>query len=123
MGWHAYFVLHPEEKDKEKKEFYGFKAGYAPPKEGQDVIRPFINKLLDMANNLKFRKSFGNTFQNELKEVIQDIKESTKRGKYCSHLLRPISRVRTDTGRLDRRTRTRYRFLYLRYSKMTKMYL
>ena len=31
---------------------------------------------LDMVNNLKFRKSFGNTFQNELKEVIQDIKKS-----------------------------------------------
>ena len=33
MGWHAYFVLHPEE-DKEKKEFYGFKAGYTPPTRG-----------------------------------------------------------------------------------------
>ena len=71
MGWHAYFVLYPEEEEKEKKNFYGFKSGRAPPPEGQAVIKPFLNKLLDMATNLKFRRSFGNDFQSRLKADLQ----------------------------------------------------
>ena len=78
MGWFAYFILHPEEEEKEKKKFYGFKSGRAPPPEGLAVVKPFLNKLLDMANNLTFKKSAGNTFQSRLMEDLEEIKKSKK---------------------------------------------
>ena len=77
MGWHAYFTLFPDKKKDDPKNMYGFKSGAAPPTEGVQVIQGFLNDLMELTTNVKFRKP-RSAFQASLKSNLQEVFDENK---------------------------------------------
>ncbi len=72
MRWRAFFYLRST-PDAKKHETYGFNSTKSPPSIPQ--MLNFENRLINMINNLKFRKVNCN-FQNQLSSDIRNIKKS-----------------------------------------------
>ena len=81
MRWKAFHALKDEEDEKEenlfeeKKENYGFKSGYKPPKIDDKDFLAFEKDFLDMLKLIEFR-NFSNKFQEELKADLKIINNS-----------------------------------------------
>ena len=75
MRWKAIFYNSPHDQNLDKKESYGLKTPYCPPQVKELV--PFENDLLELARNVKFRKT-TNDFQKRMNADIKTIRNSDK---------------------------------------------
>ena len=75
MRWKAIFYNSPYDQNLDKKESYGLKTPYCPPQVKELV--PFENDLLELARNVKFRKT-TNDFQKRMNADIKTIRNSDK---------------------------------------------
>ena len=56
---------------------YGFKSGAAPPPEGAQAIQGFLNDLMELTTNVKFRMP-RSAFQASLKSNLQEVFDENK---------------------------------------------
>ena len=80
MAWFAAIEMGKEdsEEEAEEVEYYGFKSHRAPPQEGVAVIKPFMDKLVTLFSNLKFRRNHNNKFQEELESWLSEVTSEKK---------------------------------------------
>ena len=78
MRWKAIYFNNNNSTDnntEDNTEWYGLKSPYSPRQVKE--LTPFENDLVELIRNIKFRTS-RNTFQEKLKEDIKLIKDSHK---------------------------------------------